>query len=50
MHEPQSRTGETGEDVLRDSEHPPTSTMIGVTRLSHPDILIEIDLVAITEA
>jgi transposase len=32
------------------SEHPPTSTMIGVTRLSHPDFLIEIDLVAITEA
>ncbi len=44
--------------VLRDpatkrpdnSEHPPTSTMIGVTRLSHPDFLVEIDLVAITEA
>ena len=32
------------------SEHLPTSTMIGVTRLSHPDFLIEIDLVAITEA
>jgi enamine deaminase RidA (YjgF/YER057c/UK114 family) len=32
------------------SEHPQTSTMIGVTRLSHPDFLIEIDLVAITEA
>jgi enamine deaminase RidA (YjgF/YER057c/UK114 family) len=32
------------------SEHPPTSTMIDVTRLSHPDFLIEIDLVAITEA
>ena len=31
------------------SEHPPTSTMICVTRLSHPDFLIEIDLVAITE-
>ena len=44
--------------VLRDpttkrpenSEHPPTSTMIGVTRLSHPDFLIEIDLLAITQA
>lgn len=44
--------------VLRDpatkrpenSDHPPTSTMIGVTRLSHPDFLIEIDLVAITDA
>jgi enamine deaminase RidA (YjgF/YER057c/UK114 family) len=30
--------------------HQPTSTIIGVTRLSHPDFLIEIDLVAITEA
>jgi enamine deaminase RidA (YjgF/YER057c/UK114 family) len=30
--------------------HPPTSTMIGVTRLSHPDFLIEMDLIAITEA
>lgn len=29
---------------------PPTSTLIGVTRLSHPDFLIEIDLIAITEA
>lgn len=28
----------------------PTSTMIDVTRLSHPDFLIEIDLVAISEA
>ncbi len=44
--------------VLRDpatkrpenSDHPPTSTMIGVTRLSHPDFLIEIDLIAITNA
>jgi enamine deaminase RidA (YjgF/YER057c/UK114 family) len=32
------------------SDHPPTSTMIGVTRLSHPDFLIEIDLIAITNA
>jgi enamine deaminase RidA (YjgF/YER057c/UK114 family) len=30
--------------------NPPTSTMIGVTRLSHPDFLIEIDLVAVTDA
>jgi enamine deaminase RidA (YjgF/YER057c/UK114 family) len=30
--------------------HPPTSTMIGVTRLSHPDFLIEIDLIAVTDA
>lgn len=29
---------------------PSTSTMIGVTRLSHPDFLIEMDLIAITEA
>jgi enamine deaminase RidA (YjgF/YER057c/UK114 family) len=28
----------------------PTSTMIGVTRLSNPGFLIEIDLVAITDA
>jgi enamine deaminase RidA (YjgF/YER057c/UK114 family) len=32
------------------SDHPPTSTMIGVTRLSHPDFLIEIDLIAVTNA
>jgi enamine deaminase RidA (YjgF/YER057c/UK114 family) len=30
--------------------NPPTSTMIGVTRLSHPDFLIEIDLTAVTDA
>ena len=29
---------------------PPTSTMIGVTRLSHPDFLLEMDLIAVTEA
>ncbi|HWE74059.1 MAG TPA: RidA family protein [Stellaceae bacterium] len=28
----------------------PTSTMIGVTRLSNPGFLIEIDLIAVTEA
>jgi enamine deaminase RidA (YjgF/YER057c/UK114 family) len=32
------------------SDHPPTSTMIGVTRLSNPDFLIEIDLIAVTNA
>ena len=32
------------------TDRPPTSTMIGVTRLSHPDFLIEMDLIAITEA
>jgi enamine deaminase RidA (YjgF/YER057c/UK114 family) len=32
------------------SDHPPTSTLIGVTRLSHPDFLVEIDLIAITNA
>jgi enamine deaminase RidA (YjgF/YER057c/UK114 family) len=31
-------------------ENPPTSTMIGVSRLSHPDFLVEIDLVAVTDA
>jgi len=28
-------------------EKPPPSTLIGVTRLSHPDFLIEIDLIAV---
>jgi enamine deaminase RidA (YjgF/YER057c/UK114 family) len=32
------------------AEYPPTSTMIGVNRLSHPDFLIEMDLIAVTEA
>lgn len=32
------------------ADHPPTSTMIGVTRLSHPDFLVEIDLIAVTTA
>jgi enamine deaminase RidA (YjgF/YER057c/UK114 family) len=32
------------------SDHPPTSTMIGVTRLSNPDFLLEIDLIAVTNA
>ncbi|HUK57917.1 MAG TPA: Rid family hydrolase, partial [Stellaceae bacterium] len=31
-------------------DNPPTSTMVGVTRLSDPDFMVEIDLVAITEA
>ena len=48
MSEPWSRTGDTGEEVLRDSEHPPTSTMIGPP--VPPDFLVEINLVAITEA
>ena len=30
------------------TERPPGSTLIGVTRLSHPDFLIEIDLMAVT--
>lgn len=29
-------------------DRPPPSTLIGVTRLSHPDFLIEIDLMAVT--
>ena len=33
-----------------DPEHPPVSTMIAVSRLSHPDFLIEIEIVAVTEA
>ena len=33
-----------------DPDRPPPSTMVGVTRLSNPDFLIEIDLTAIVEA
>jgi hypothetical protein len=33
MREPWSRTGDTGEEGLRDSEHPPTSTMIGPVKM-----------------
>ncbi|MEI7601279.1 MAG: Rid family hydrolase [Aestuariivirga sp.] len=29
-------------------DRPPPSTLVGVTRLSHPDFLIEIDLMAVT--
>ena len=29
-------------------DRPPPSTLVGVTRLSHPDFLIEIDLLAVT--
>jgi enamine deaminase RidA (YjgF/YER057c/UK114 family) len=43
MHDPETHRPEN-------SEHPPTSTMIGVSRLSHPDFLIEMDLVAVTDA
>ena len=32
------------------ADKPPGSTLVGVTRLSHPDFLIEIDLMAVTEA
>jgi enamine deaminase RidA (YjgF/YER057c/UK114 family) len=54
------RTFTTDVDKLRAAMHdastnrreskvnPPTSTMIGVTRLSHPDFLVEIDLIAVT--
>lgn len=31
-------------------DRPPPSTLIGVTRLSHPDFLIEIDLMAVVAA
>jgi len=33
-----------------DPENPPVSTMLGVSRLSHPDFLIEIEIVAVTES
>ena len=32
-----------------DPERPPPATMVGVTRLSNPDFLIEIDLMAIAD-
>ena len=31
-------------------DRPPPSTLVGVTRLSNPDFLIEIDLIAVTNA
>ena len=31
-------------------DRPPPSTLVGVTRLSHPDFLIEIDLMAVANA
>jgi enamine deaminase RidA (YjgF/YER057c/UK114 family) len=43
MRDPTTRKYENREAL-------PTSTMIGVTRLTNPGFLIEIDLVAITEA
>lgn len=33
-----------------DPDNPPVSTMLGVSRLSHPDFLIEIEIVAVTES
>jgi len=38
-----------GVPVPWNPEKPPGSTLIGVTRLSHPDFLIEIDLMAVTD-
>jgi enamine deaminase RidA (YjgF/YER057c/UK114 family) len=35
--------------LFENAETPPGSTLIGVTRLSHPDFLIEIDLMAIVD-
>jgi enamine deaminase RidA (YjgF/YER057c/UK114 family) len=32
------------------ADRPPPSTLVGVTRLSHPDFLIEIDLMAVANA
>ena len=33
-----------------DPEKPPPTTLVGVTRLADPDFLVEIDLLAITDA
>jgi enamine deaminase RidA (YjgF/YER057c/UK114 family) len=41
---------EPGLQRPENKELPPTSTMIGVTRLSNPGFLIEMDLIAITNA
>ena len=41
---------EPGLQRPENKEFPPTSTMIGVTRLSNPGFLIEMDLIAITNA
>jgi enamine deaminase RidA (YjgF/YER057c/UK114 family) len=35
---------------LESAANPPTSTMLGVSRLSHPDFLIEIEIMAIAAA
>jgi enamine deaminase RidA (YjgF/YER057c/UK114 family) len=43
LHDPTTKRPEN-------SESPPTSTMLGVTRLSHPDFLIEVEIMAITSA
>lgn len=37
-------------DVPKYGDGRPPSTLIGVTRLSHPDFLIEIDLIAVVDA
>lgn len=37
-----------GQTPSDESYRPPPSTLVGVTRLSHPDFLIEIDLMAVT--
>lgn len=41
-----------GEDAPQfgDPDNPPPTTLVGVTRLADPDFLVEIDLLAITDA
>ena len=43
LHDPATKRRENG-------EFPPVSTMLGVSRLSHPDFLIEVEIVAVTAA
>jgi enamine deaminase RidA (YjgF/YER057c/UK114 family) len=43
LHDPTTKRREN-------SEFPPVSTMLGVSRLSHPDFLIEVEIVAVTAA
>ncbi len=43
-------SGDPRTPTFGDPDRPPPSTMVGVTRLSNPEFLIEIDLLAVVEA
>jgi enamine deaminase RidA (YjgF/YER057c/UK114 family) len=44
------KTRGPGAPQFGDPEKPPPTTLVGVTRLADPDFLVEIDLLAITDA